>query len=95
MFGVLQNFGRYRRILPPGVNIINPLTEKVVNCSRQTQILEVKQPVMTKDNVSCKIISTVYYRIVEPIKMLYKLGEGQAAHAVTEMTFAAVRSISG
>lgn len=95
MFGVLQNLGKYSRILPAGVNVINPITEKVVICSRQTQILEIVQPVFTKDNVTCQIVSAVYYRVVDPIKMLYKLGEGQAPHSVREIAFAAVRTISG
>lgn len=95
MFGVLQNLGRYSRVLPSGINIINPITEKVVNCSRQTQMLDIVQPVITKDNVSCQIVSIIYYRITDPIKMIYKLGQNQSAHSVREMAFAAVRTISG
>jgi regulator of protease activity HflC (stomatin/prohibitin superfamily) len=39
-------------------------------------MLDIIQPVITKDNVTCQIVSTVYFRIVDPILMLYKLGEG-------------------
>lgn len=92
---MLQNLGRFTRILPPGINIVNPVTERVLVCSRQTQILEVVQPVITKDNVTCRLLSIVYYRVVDPLRAIYSLEHGDVAKAVREMAFAAVRTVAG
>lgn len=41
----------------------------------KTNILNLQpQTVITKDNVSLKIDTTVYYRTINPYKLVYKLG---------------------
>ena len=93
-FGLVENFGRYKETLTPGYHFVNPFTEKVVEVSRQTQIIECQQPVFTKDNIACVVTSTTYFRVVDPTAMLYKLGLQGLKEAVKEMSLAAIRTIS-
>lgn len=73
--GVLQNFGRFQKVIKPGLHVINPWTENVIEVSMKTSVINLRpQTVITKDNVSLKIDPTVYYRITNPYKLVYKLG---------------------
>lgn len=94
-FGVLENLGRYMKQISPGLNIVNPITEKIVPCSKRTEMIDVRQPVITKDNVTCIMHSVIYYRIVEPLKLLYRLGDNQSSSAIQEIGLAAVRAVCG
>lgn len=55
------------------------------------------QTVITKDNVSFKIETTVYYRTVDPYKLVYKLGNNfnEIRSFIGEMSYSAMRSVVG
>jgi regulator of protease activity HflC (stomatin/prohibitin superfamily) len=55
------------------------------------------QQIMTKDNVSLKIETVVYYRTVDPYKLLYKLGTnlGEIRTFIAEMSYNALRTVAG
>ena len=73
--GILQSFGRFKKVLKPGLHIINPWTENVIPVDLKTVVMQLHpQVVITKDNVSLKVETTVYYRTVNPYKLIYKLG---------------------
>jgi regulator of protease activity HflC (stomatin/prohibitin superfamily) len=72
--GVHQSFGRYQRILRPGFHLINPISESVIEVDMKTSIFGMApQQVITKDNVSMQIETVVYYRAINPYKLVYKL----------------------
>ncbi len=73
--GVLQSFGRFKRVIKPGLHIINPWTEAVIPVDLKTNVLNLQpQTVITKDNVSLRVDTVVYYRTINPYKLVYKLG---------------------
>jgi regulator of protease activity HflC (stomatin/prohibitin superfamily) len=73
--GILQTFGRFKQVIQPGLHIINPWTEAVIPVDMKTNVLNLQpQTVITKDNVSLRIDTVVYYRTINPYKLLYKLG---------------------
>jgi regulator of protease activity HflC (stomatin/prohibitin superfamily) len=55
------------------------------------------QQVITKDNVTMQIATVVYYRTVNPFKLLYKLGnnERQIREFITEISYSALRTVIG
>jgi len=60
--GVVQEFGKFKRILNPGLNYINPYSESVIKVDTKETLLDLKrQSVMTKDNVNITIDAVVYY----------------------------------
>ena len=55
------------------------------------------QQVITKDNVSMSIETIVYYRAINPYKLVYKLRNDQAQirEFIKEISYAALRSVVG
>ena len=35
-----------------------------------------RKPILTKDNLTIGIETIVYYRVIDPVKVIYKLGVG-------------------
>lgn len=72
--GVHQSFGRYLKILRPGIHLVNPISESVIQVDMKTSVFGLApQQVITKDNVSMQIETIVYYRAINPYKLVYKL----------------------
>lgn len=55
------------------------------------------QQVITKDNVSMSIETIVYYRAINPYKLVYKLRNdaNQIRQFIKEISYAALRSVMG
>lgn len=55
------------------------------------------QQVITKDNVSMQIETVVYYRAINPYKLVYKLRNNtqQIRDFIKEISYSALRSVMG
>ena len=54
--GLVENFGKFKRMLKPGFNLINPCTEEVTEVSLKIKMVSVgKHKIITKDNVNLDI----------------------------------------
>ncbi len=55
------------------------------------------QQVITKDNVSMQIETVVYYRAINPYKLVYKLRNDtqQIREFIKEISYSALRSVMG
>lgn len=85
---IVERFGRYSKTLSAGLNFINPVTDKVVrSVDLKQQIMDVPpQGVITKDNVTIRIDTVVFYRITDSLKAVYQianLNQGIANIAIT------------
>ncbi len=92
---IVERFGRYMRTLSPGLNLIVPFLDGV---SHRISILERQLPefqisVITRDNVEVNLETTVFYRIVDGPRSVYRIRNVDAA-LHTEAT-AIVRSAAG
>lgn len=64
----------------------------------KTNILALQpQKIITKDTVSLQIETVVYYRAVDPYKLLYKLGTNlnEIRTFIAEMSYSALRTVAG
>jgi regulator of protease activity HflC (stomatin/prohibitin superfamily) len=82
---VVERFGRLRAVLGPGINFIVPFLDRVAH---QISILERQLPnatqdAITKDNVLVQIDTSVFYRILQPEKTVYRIRDIDAAIATT------------
>lgn len=72
---IVERFGKYTRTLSAGLNLIVPFLDKI---SHRISILERQLPefsisVITRDNVEVSLESTVFYRIVDAARSVYRI----------------------
>lgn len=82
---VVERFGRLRAVLGPGINFIVPFLDRVAH---KISVLERQLPInrqdaITADNVLVQVESSVFYRITEPEKTVYRIRDIDAAIATT------------
>jgi regulator of protease activity HflC (stomatin/prohibitin superfamily) len=82
---VVERFGRLRTVLGPGINFIVPFLDRVAH---QISILErqlpnASQDAITADNVLVQVETSVFYRITQPEKTVYRIRDVDAAIATT------------
>lgn len=82
---VVERFGRLRSVLGPGINLIVPFVDTVRHriSILERQLPTAKQDAITADNVLVQVDSSVFYRILEPEKTVYRIRDVDAAIATT------------
>jgi regulator of protease activity HflC (stomatin/prohibitin superfamily) len=82
---VIERFGRLRAVLGPGINFIVPYIDVVAHkvSILERQLPTAHQDAITTDNVLVKVESSVFYRITEPEKTVYRIRDVDAAIATT------------
>ena len=82
---VVERFGRLHAVLGPGINFTVPFLDVVAH---KVSVLERQLPLahqdaITTDNVLLKVETSVFYRITEPEKTVYRIKDVDAAIATT------------
>ena len=78
--------------------MVNPVSENVIQVDMKTSVFGLApQQVITKDNVSMQIETVVYYRAINPYKLVYKLRNdtAQIREFIKEIAYSALRSVIG
>lgn len=82
---VVERLGRLRTVLGPGINFTVPFLDRVRHriSILERQLPTNKQDAITRDNVLVQVDSSVFYRILEPEKTVYRIRDVDAAIATT------------
>jgi len=82
---VVERFGRLRSVLGPGINFIVPFLDRVAHkiSILERQLPTHSQDAITADNVLVQVETSVFYRIIEPEKTVYRIRDVDAAIATT------------
>ncbi len=82
---VVERFGRLRAVLGPGINFIVPFVDRVKHkiSILERQLPTARQDAITADNVLVQVETSVFYRILEPEKTVYRIRDVDAAIATT------------
>lgn len=82
---VVERFGRLRLVLGPGINLVIPFLDRVAHkiSVLERQLPTAHQDAITTDNVLVKVETSVFYRITEPEKTVYRIRDVDAAIATT------------
>ncbi|SEI06994.1 SPFH domain-containing protein [Paracoccus alkenifer] len=82
---VVERFGRLRSILGPGINFTVPFLDRVAHriSVLERQLPTNRQDAITADNVLVQVETSVFYRILEPEKTVYRIRDVDAAIATT------------
>ena len=82
---VVERFGRLHAVLGPGINFIVPFLDvarhKISILERQLPTMS--QDAITSDNVLLQVDTSVFYRITQPEKTVYRIRDVDAAIATT------------
>ena len=92
---LVERFGKYRRTLNAGLNLIVPFVDKI---RHRVSILERQLPefnisVITKDNVEVFLESTVFFRVVDAASSVYRITNDELAIETTATSI--IRSAAG
>jgi regulator of protease activity HflC (stomatin/prohibitin superfamily) len=82
---VVERFGRLRSVLGPGLNFVVPFLDRVAHriSILERQLPTATQDAITSDNVLVKVETSVFYRITEPEKTVYRIRDVDGAIATT------------
>lgn len=82
---VVERFGRLRSVLGPGINFTVPFLDRVAHriSVLERQLPSNRQDAITADNVLVQVETSVFYRILEPEKTVYRIRDVDAAIATT------------
>ncbi|MEM9427761.1 MAG: SPFH domain-containing protein [Pseudomonadota bacterium] len=82
---VVERFGRLHSVLGPGINFTVPFLDVVKHkiSILERQLPTMKQDAITADNVLVQVDTSVFYRIIEPEKTVYRIRDVDAAISTT------------
>lgn len=82
---VVERLGRLRTVLGPGINFIVPFLDRVRHkvSVLERQLPSMTQDAITSDNVLVQVETSVFYRIIEPEKTVYRIRDVDAAISTT------------
>ena len=92
--GILFQFGKYKKILNPGWNLVLPIIESYQKVDIRTKAVDVpEQDAITKDNVSVRINAVIYYKIFDASKAVIAVERYQ--YAVSQLAQTTMRNAVG
>lgn len=82
---VVERLGKYRQVLGPGVNLIVPIIDQVPHkvVILERQLPTSTQEAITQDNVVVQLETSIFYRITEPERTVYRIDDINGAISTT------------
>lgn len=92
---LVERFGKYRRTLNAGLNLIVPYVDKIRHrvSILERQLSEFSISVITKDNVEVALDSTVFFRVTDAASSVYRIRNEELA--IETAATSIVRSAAG
>ena len=82
---VVERFGRLKSVLGPGINLIVPFLDRVAHrvSILERQLPNASQDAITADNVLVQVETSVFYRILQPERTVYRIRDVDGAISTT------------
>jgi regulator of protease activity HflC (stomatin/prohibitin superfamily) len=91
----VERFGRYTKMLMPGLNLIVPFVDHIGRkMNVMEQVIDVpEQEVITKDNASVTVDGIAFYQVFDAAKASYEISSLE--QAIVKLTMTNIRSVMG
>lgn len=91
----VERFGRYTKLLRPGLNLIVPFIDRVGRrMNVMEQVLDVpQQEVITKDNATITVDGVAFFQVIDAAKASYEVA--LLDEAIIKLTMTNIRSVMG
>jgi regulator of protease activity HflC (stomatin/prohibitin superfamily) len=91
----VERFGRYTRMLRPGLNLVWPFIDRIGRkMNVMEQVIDVpKQEVITKDNASVTVDGIAFFQVFDAAKASYEIAALEPA--IVKLTMTNIRSVMG
>ena len=92
--GIIEQLGKYKETVDPGLRIIYPLFQKMRLVDMREQVVDVPpQEVITKDNVVVSVDAVIYYEPTDPTRLIYNVAN--FFMAITKLAQTNLRNVIG
>ena len=92
--GVVEQLGRYKGTVPPGLRLIFPVIQRIRTVDMREQVIDVPpQEVITEDNVAVSVDAVIYFEPTDPQRLLYNISN--FVLAVTKLAQTNLRNVIG
>ncbi len=92
--GVVEQLGRYKGTVEPGLRLIYPLVQRLQPVDMREQVIDVPpQEVITEDNVAVSVDAVVYFEPTDPQRLMYNISN--FVLAVTKLAQTNLRNVIG
>lgn len=91
----VERFGRFTRVLKPGLNVITPFVDRLgAKINVMEQYLDVPtQEVITRDNATVSVDGITFYQVLDAARAAYEVSGLQSA--ILNITMTNVRTVMG
>ena len=91
----VERFGRYTRMLAPGLNLIVPFVDRIGRkMNVMEQVIDVpEQEVITKDNATVTVDGIAFFQVFDAAKASYEVASLE--QAIIKLTMTNIRSVMG
>ncbi len=91
---VIFRLGRFKGVYGPGIVIVLPIIDKAIKMDLRVVSIDLaSQKALTKDGVEVNVDATVYFRVLDPAKVIFTVSDYASATAM--LAAAVLRDVIG
>ena len=93
--GVQLRFGKYHTTREPGLRLMLPWIDRMIKVDLRTLtwVLDERQEIITRDNVTVHVDAVVYFNVIDPVKAVLEVEDYKTA--TEQLALTSLRSVLG